>query len=139
MIPCKSPDCQGTHAVTEQDQGKIRKLLVHFPVHHLNILQNSICTAAIHITKVIHGADAFPMASVVVDHAYIASLCHVFHKWKITLLVFAHAVNKLQDSPVRRLVRNHCQNGNIKAVRLGFYISFVFCTHSFSAFLFFLV
>ena len=91
---------------------------MHFPVHHLNVLEDRIRAAAIHISQVIQRPHTFPMATVIVDHAYIAFFSHVFHKGKIALLVFAHPMNKLQDSFVRCLIRNHCQNGNIKSIRL---------------------
>ena len=91
---------------------------VYFFIYCPDILKHRLCSAAIHISQVIQRPHTFPMTTVIVDHTYIAFFCHVFHKGKIALLVFAHPMNKLQDSFVRCLIRNHCQNGNIKAVRL---------------------
>ena len=110
MLTCKSPHCQRAHTVSHQDQRKIREIFADVMIYFRNVLEHSLCSATVHISEIIFGTDTPSMSSVVMDHGHKSLFCKIFHKWYVTFLVFTHPVNKLNDRPIRLLLRADTQN-----------------------------
>ena len=119
MMSCIGTDCQGSHAVSEKNQRNTREMILDQAVHRMDILQHGIRPATVHIPKILFTAYAFPMATVIMYHTYIFSLCHIFHKRNVAFLVLAHSVNDLYDPTVFLItfqLRHYCQAGNFQSV-----------------------
>ena len=93
-----------------------------YAAHHdgcMDILQHGICSTAVHISQVFFAPHTLSVATVIMDHTYIFPFCHIFHKRKITFLIFTHSVNNLDDPTVLLVTsqfRHHCQTGNFQSV-----------------------
>ena len=101
---------------TGQPQGLIS---LHPLEANKNILQHGICPAAIHISKIFFTPHTFSVAAVIVNHTYIFPFCHIFHKRKITFLIFTHPMNNLNNAFVFLITsqfRHHRQTGNFQSV-----------------------
>ena len=141
MMGCISTNSQGSHTVSKKNQRKFRKMILDQAVDCMDILQHGICSTAVHISQVFFAPHTLSVATVIMDHTYIFPFCHIFHKRKITFLIFTHPMNNLDDPTVLLVTsqfRHHCQTGNFQSV--CFWREWVLnCSHHISPHLFLLL
>ena len=119
MVSRISTNSQRAHAMAKKNQRKLREMIPDQTIYCMNILQHGICPAAIHISKIFFTPHTFSVAAVIVNHTYIFPFCHIFHKRKITFLIFTHPMNNLNNAFVFLITsqfRHHRQTGNFQSV-----------------------
>ena len=101
-----------------QNHLEIGILVVDPIVYDADIFHHRLPTTLIHIAKVFRALDRSAVAAMVVDHADEPMIAEELHQRDISLFVFAHAVDKLDNAPRGFIfhIRNGYKPGQFKSV-----------------------